>query len=150
MRAAAALSVLFVAACTGMRGGGSGSSEVVVDARPDTVLSVATRVLQGEGFMVSAAGPGAIVTQPRLVPVALQDTLGAYPGSFYFMRVTSERASYSAGSRLRVSGYIAPPPVTADTTVMQQSKVIRSANRALASEVQAVTQRIANAVQRRR
>ena len=138
------------AACTGRRGPAESSIETAVRLDADTALRVARTQLQLHGFEVTAAGENAIVTSPRPVPTHLQGE-GVPAGRHWMLRVETQRRALAGGARVRVLGYLLPPPATdarASGPTSQPAILVTSDNGPLFSEIRTVGKWIEDAAGR--
>lgn len=139
---ALAAAVTIAAACTGgNRGPGESDYEANVRIPADSALRIARTQLQLHGFTVTAAGEDALVTTPRLLRADLQGAGAELKNRHWMVRVETSRRALVGGSRVRVIGYLLPPPPK-DTRVAgptsQPATVITSDQTALFGEVRAV------------
>lgn len=105
---AATLAILITTACLRGSKGSSGTTEDTVGRTEREVLAIASTQLRHHGFAVTLAGDNVVVTQPRLIPAHLQDSVSATKGKMWLLHVTADRASFAGGTRVRVVGYIVP------------------------------------------
>ena len=138
------------AACTGRRGPAESSFETSVRLAADTALRVARTQLQLHGFEVTAAGENALVTSPRPVPTHLQGD-GVPAGRHWMLRVEAQRRALAGGSRVRVLGYLLPPPASdarASGPTTQPATLVTSDNGPLFGELRTVGRWIEDAAGR--
>lgn len=105
---AVTLAMLSTTACLRGSTGPSGATEETVGRSQKEVLEIAATQLRHHGFTVTLAGDNVVVTQPRTIPAHLQDSVTAKKGKMWLLHVTTDRASFSSGTRVRVVGYIVP------------------------------------------
>ena len=138
-------------ACASFRPRDENDFQMNVALAPDSALRVARAQLEAQDFKISAAGENAIVTAPHYLPVPVQDAVPELRGRHWMLRVEASRRALAGGSRMRVIGFLLPPPApTTGTggTSMQSASTITSENRALFGEVVAAARRIETAAGR--
>jgi len=140
-------------ACASFRPQDENDYEMNVELAPDSALRAARSQLESQDFKISAAGENAIVTAPHYLPVSVQEALPALRGRHWMLRVEATRRALAGGSRMRVIGFLLPPPAPtagSEGTSMQSATTITSENRALFGEVVAAARRIEAAAGRAR
>jgi hypothetical protein len=145
------LAALGAAACSGRRGPSESQYETTVRTPPDSTLRIARTQLQLHAFEVTPAGENALVTAPRPVPTHLQSGESSLKGRHWMLRVEAERRALAGGSRMRVLGYLLPPPSTnprATGPTSKQATVITSDQPQLFAEVRAAGRWIEDAAGR--
>ena len=107
----AASIVVLASACSLFRYTPSDKSDATVPTNQATTLEIARTQLQHHGFTVQDLGGGVLVTTPRRLEAHQRDSTqgsAASQGDMWFLRVLAEPASFTAGSRLRVWGFVVP------------------------------------------
>ena len=148
MRPIAALLLLASSSCALFRGNLSDRTDVSVNTNPDAVIAAATTQLQHHGFRVNNLGDGVLVTAPKGIQAHQRDDSTMAKGNQWFLRVQVDRASFTAGSRIQVTGFIVPR-ATSTTPVQTRAILITSADKKLFSEVKAASGWIVEAAQRK-
>ena len=148
MRPIAALLLLATSSCALFHGNISDRSDVSVNANPDAVIAAASTQLQHHGFKVNDLGGGVLVTVPRAIQAHQRGDSTMMKGNQWFLRVQVDRASFTAGSRIQVTGFIVPKALST-TPVQQRAVTITSSESKLFSEVRAATKWIVDAAERK-
>ena len=144
---------LAAAACAGHRGPRESDYQTNVGLSADSTLRIARTQLQLHAFTVTAAGENALVTTPRPVPEHLQGGSPGLRGRHWMLRVETQRRALVGGTRLRVIGYLLPPPATdprASGPTAQPATLITSDQAPLFSEVRAAGRWIEDAAGRKK
>ena len=147
MRPIAALLLLVTSSCALSRGI-TNRSDVSVNANPDVVIAAASTQLQHHGFKVNDLGGGSLVTVPKAIQAFQRDDSTMAKGNQWFLRVQVDRASFTAGSRIQVTGFIVPKALST-TPVQQRAIPITSNDKKLFSEVKAASSWIVEAAGRK-
>lgn len=146
MRVLLASLVVLTSACFGTRSGtNDGATELTVGRTTAEVLQIATTQLMHHGYKVTKGGDNVVVTQPRPIPAHLQDTVGAGKGKLWMVHVSTSRATFTGGSRVRVLGYIVPK-----AGAQQQAVPVTTKNAKLYREVVAITGWISDEASRKK
>ena len=107
----AASLVLLASACSMFRYSPADKTEATVPTNQATTVEIARTQLQHHGFTVQDLGGGVLVTAPRRLEAHQRDSAqgaAASQGDQWFLRVLVEPASFTAGSRMRVWGFVVP------------------------------------------
>ena len=151
MRPVAALLVLLaLPACARFSPHGD-RTDTTVAANPATTLDVAQAQLEHHGFRVTRAGDQVLQTVPKPLQRYQNDSTGAAAkGNQWFLRVEVEPATFTAGTRLRVYGFVVPRGATAAGGAQQVNAIpIVAADKQLYADVKAAAGWIADEANRK-
>lgn len=107
----AASLVLVASACSLFRYTPADKTDATLPTNEATTIAIARTQLQHHGFTVQDLGGGVLVTAPRRLEAHQRDTTqgsAASQGDQWFLRILVEPASFTAGSRMRVWGFVVP------------------------------------------
>ena len=107
----AASIVVLASACSLFRYSPADKSDSTVPTNQATTLEIARTQLQHHGFTVQDLGGGVLVTSPRRIEAHQRDSTqgsASSQGDMWFLRVLVEPASFTAGSNLRLWGFVVP------------------------------------------
>jgi hypothetical protein len=111
----AASIVVLASACSLFRYSPADKSDSTVPTNQATTLEIARTQLQHHGFTVQDLGGGVLVTSPRRIEAHQRDSTegsASSQGDMWFVRVLVEPASFTAGSSLRLWGFVVPKTST--------------------------------------
>ena len=151
-QAALLLALSFTACSIFNRSGRNDFTDSTVASNASTTLRVARTQLEHHGYVVTVIDSSTLRTQPKSLQRYQRDTAGvATKGDQWFMIVTVAPAGFTAGSRLRVEGFVIPRmPRTSGTSVQRaNASPVTASDKQLYSDVRAAARWIADEANRK-
>ena len=125
MRPLAALLVLALPACAVFGRGRSNFTDTTVPTSAATTIKIARTQLEHHGYTIASEAENLLVTNPKPLQQYPRDTSGAAAkGDRWFLRVEVQSASFTAGSRMTVQGFVVPKVAKASSGGAQQVDAI--------------------------
>lgn len=153
--ASLAIALLFSACAIFNRGGRHDLTDTTLPTSGATTLDVVRTQLQHHGFTLREDAENVVMTEPKAIQAYQRekaDTSDAsMKGDRWFLRVEVDPSSFTAGSRIRVQGFVIPRNVPAATagTVQAQAILVPASDEALYADVRAAARWISDEANRR-
>ena len=150
-QAALLLALSFAACSIFNRGGRNDFTDSTVASNVSTTLSVARTQLEHHGYQVMVIDSNTIRTKPKALQRYQRDTTGASgKGDQWFLQVQVAPAGFTAGTRMRVQGFVIPRVVRAASGATQVNAIpVEASDKQLYSDVRAAARWIADEANRK-
>ena len=153
--ASLALALLFSACAIFNRGGRNDLTDTTLPTTGATTLDVVRTQLQHHGFTLREGAENIVMTAPKAIERYHRDKAdtsdASMKGDRWFLRVEVEPSTFTAGSRVRVQGFVIPRdvPSAAAGTAQTQAILVAPSDEALYADVRAAARWISDEANRR-